>query len=157
MMKKDYRNSLRKFQAYDSLSSFSLNHMLRLGYLYSVTGNKEKGKDCFNEQIVISRENIRLNRWYANQFKEAYYDLAGLYFFTGDREEGFKYMEEFGKQPFVPSWLIEQMKTDPLFDGVRDTEEFKTIISRFEERIENEKSRVRQMLRDEGYWKEIGS
>lgn len=157
MMKKNYHKSLMAFHEYDSISSFSLNHMLRLGYLYQVTGDRQKAKDYFNEQIIVCSENIKLGRWYATQFKEAYYDLAGIYFFTGDKEEGFKYLNEFGNQVFVPYWMIEQMKTDPLFESVRNTEEFEAIISRFTEQGEKEQARVRQMLQDEGYWKEMSS
>ncbi len=151
MAKKNYKKSLQAFLTYDSLSSFSLNHMLRMGYLYWVNGYRERGRDYFNQQIILCRENIRLNRWYATQFREAYYDLAGIYFFTGDEESGFKSFIEFGKQPFIPYWMIEQIKSDPLFDSIRDTEEFKTIINRFMENADIEKSRVQQMLRNEGY------
>ncbi len=157
MMKKDYKKSLQAFETYDSLTSFRLNHMHRLAYLYWISGKKNKADDLFQEQILVCNANIKLNRWYATAFREAYYDLAGVYFFTGQRDQGFEYLREFADQKFIPPYMIDLMKVDPLFESVRNTTEFQSIISRFTDRAEREQSSVKQMLKDEGFMNDINS
>ncbi len=157
MMRKDYKKSLQAFETYDTLTAFRLNHMLRLAYLYSISGQKDKANDLFNEQIIVSKANIKLNRWYATIYKEAFYDLAGIYFFTGRKDMGFEYLRDFADQRFIPPDMIELMKVDPLFETVRNTDEFNSIIRRFTENADREKSKVKQMLKDEGYLSDINS
>jgi adenylate cyclase len=151
MMEKDYRKALNEFILYDSLTTFRQNHIHRLGYLFWVTGNKNRAVDCFNEQIIISNENIKLNRWYSTLFKEAYYDLAGTYIFMGEKEQGLNSLREFGNQKLVPAWTIELMKTDPLFESIRDSNEYQNILLRLSANLNTEKTRVLDMLKKEGF------
>ena len=156
MMKNDYKSALQSLETYDKLTSFRLDHMHRLGYLFWVMGDKNTAIDYFDEQIMVCNENIKLNRWYANRFREAYYDLAGIYFFTGDKDQGFKCLKEFGNQIFVPPWMIEIMKIDPLFESVREAGEFNFVLNSLAEKTELEKSRVLQMLEEEGFLENPG-
>ena len=150
MQENDFKKALNSFLAYDSLTAFRQNHMLRIGYLYWMAGNRIKAGDYFNEQIMICSESIRMNRWYATLFREAYYDLSGIYFFTGDYSLGIKYFNEFGNQDIVPCWMIELVKLDPLLKSMRSSPDYQSVLSRLSGNLEAERKKVVKMLEEEG-------
>jgi hypothetical protein len=50
----------------------------------------------------------------------AYYDLAGIYAFMGEKDKAYKNLEELKKIRVILWWWLTLIKSDPLFDSVKD-------------------------------------
>lgn len=125
------------------------HNMHRIGYVYSQIGNKEAAKYFFNEQMNYCNRSIELGRKYA-QMLYAYYDLAGIYAFRGERDKAYENLRIFNKKPIMSSWMVSLIKTDPLFDSIRDEPEFQQIVRDVEAKYQAEHERVKKWLEEQG-------
>ncbi|MBN1183858.1 MAG: hypothetical protein JXB49_16315, partial [Bacteroidales bacterium] len=89
----------------------------RVGYYYLMNGQPEKADEYFELQKKYCEESIELNRVYARD-ATAYYDLAGIYAFRGDKESAYNnlhlYIDKIGENEFHP--LVWYFKNDPFFE-----------------------------------------
>ena len=121
----------------------------RIGFVYSQNGNSEAAKYYFNKQINYCDRSIELGRQYA-QMLYAYYDLAGVYAFRGDRVKAYENLRIFRKKPMMSFWMISLIKTDPLFDKIRNEPEFQQISRDVEAKYQAEHERVKKCLEEQG-------
>jgi TolB-like protein/Tfp pilus assembly protein PilF len=128
----------------------SYNGTHRVGYVLWKTGNRGKASHYFELQMKYCNELIRTNHvWAQNYF--AYYDRAGINAFRGDKEEAFKDLRIFNQIVQVPLWMVTLIKTDPLFENLREEPEFKQIVKDVESKYESEHKRIGRSLREMGY------
>jgi hypothetical protein len=80
----------------------------------------------------------------------AYYDLAGVYAFKGEREKAYKNLRIFNHKPIMSSWMVSLIKTDPLFNSIRNEPEFQQIVRDVEAKYQAEHERVRKWLKEQG-------
>jgi TolB-like protein/AraC-like DNA-binding protein len=114
----------------------------KIGYVFYQYGKKYESELYFyylNTDIIKS---IQLNRYLP--FK--YYDMAGSYAFFGKKEEAYRYLDEFAKRKFFPIRIVNFIKRDPLFDSLREEEEFKAIVKNVEAKYLKEHERVKVWL-----------
>jgi TolB-like protein len=121
----------------------------RIGYIYSQNGNREAANYYFNKQINLCDRSIELGRQYAHMFY-AYYDLAGVYAFRGDKVKAYENLRIFKKKPIMSFWMISLIKTDPLFSRIRNEPEFQQIARDVEAKYQAEHERVRKWLEETG-------
>ena len=121
----------------------------RIGYVYWQNGNREAAKYYFNKQIKYCNRSIELGRQYA-QMLYAYYDIAGVYAFRGDRVKAYENLRIFKKKPMMSFWMISLIKTDPLFKSIRNEPEFQQIVRDIEAKYQAEHERVRKWLEEQG-------
>jgi len=62
----------------------------------------------------------------------AYYDLACIYAFKGDREKALKNLTIFSKSSKCELWMLTDIKNDPFFETIRNEPEFRQIVSDIE-------------------------
>jgi len=106
----------------------------RYGQALVAMGKKEEGIQLMNDQLELN-ENLLVN------FQSGYtifYDNAGIYSFLGKKKLAYKYLRKFDKSGRW-QYRVYFIQLDPLFDNIRDDEEFKTIINK--ELEENRKIR----------------
>ena len=128
--------------------SINLNNQHRIGYLYYKLGNKEKAMEYMNRQKENCEASLRLGREYSQSFR-AQYDLAGVYSFFGDKKNTYYNLELVRDKIIPPFWLMVLIKSDPLFENIREEEHFKQIIETMKNKMNSEREKVLQLTTDE--------
>ena len=127
----------------------ALNFAQRIGFAYWINGFKERAQYYFDKQLNNCLESIRLQRPYALQ-KWAYYDLAGVYAFLGEKEQAYEALEEYNtkksESAIIPIW----METDPLFDSIREEERFQQIYREIRAKYQREHDKLKAWMEEEG-------
>ncbi len=126
----------------------SLNRgMHRIGYAYWINGFKEEAEYYFNEQINYCNRMNELGRIWAQQLYP-YYDLAGIYAFRGEKDKAYKNLRIFNQRQRMALGIVYYFNNDPLFDSIRDEEEFQQIVRDVEAKYQAERERVRKWLEE---------
>jgi len=120
----------------------------RIGYLYWKLGDKKKAHEYFKRAVEHAQTGIQKNQLYA-QWKFAYFDLAGVSAFLGEREKAYQYLDEVNKRKVVPFWMITLMKDDPLLESINQDDHFKKILREMENRSLAERDKVAKWLEKE--------
>jgi TolB-like protein len=151
MMLGHYKESLKYFKKYierlKTLGELESGNMHRIGYVYWQNGYKKESEYYFNECKRIHEESIKKGRQYGSG---AYYDLAGVYAFMGEKEKAYENLKEWASSPVLPFWWIELFKEDPLFDSIRNEPEFQQIQKDVEAKYQAEHERVGKWLEEQG-------
>jgi len=126
-----------------------LDDMHRIGYAYWKNGYKKEGVYYFNKQMELCNDLIKSDRPYAQQLW-AYYELAGVYAFRGDKDRAYENLKIFNQKQRMPFWMVEIIKNDPLFDSLRDEQEFQQIVRDVEAKYQAEHERIRKWLEEQG-------
>jgi tetratricopeptide (TPR) repeat protein len=147
-----YEESLKYYKKYyerlKAKGEFYTGFMHRIGYDYWQIGNKEEAEYYFNGQIKYCNKSIELKR--SSYGLYAYYDLAGVYAFKGERDKAYKNLRIFNQIQRIPLWMSMLIKTDPLFNSIRNEPEFQQIVRDIEAKYQAEHERVRKWLEDQG-------
>lgn len=153
-----YQESLKYYKKWleklKTKGGFDYDIMHRIGYAYWQNGCKEKAEYYYNEQIKYCNSIIELKRsWGQGPF--AYYDLAAVYALKGDKDKAYKNLRIFNQIQRTTLWIpmiwIEMlMKTDPLFNSIRNEPEFQQITRDIDAKYQAEHERVRKWLEEQG-------
>ena len=113
-------------------------------------GKKSEADYYFNQQIRYSEESIELYRKYSRQ-GGAYYELAGVYAFLGNKKKAYEYLDALNKMNIIPylKWGI-LIRHDPLFESLRGDIKFLQITGELEKKYFSEHERVRKWLEEQG-------
>jgi TolB-like protein/Tfp pilus assembly protein PilF len=126
-----------------------INEMASIGYVYLQNGYKAEAENYFNEQIKNCNCVIELKRGWGQKLYE-YYDLASAYAPIGDKDKAFKNLRILNQIQRVPLWMVTCMKTDPLFNSIRNEPEFQQIAKDVEAKYQAEHEKVRKWLEENG-------
>lgn len=147
--KEAYDLAVKDVENFKKSGSLNLVRSHRVGYAFWQVGKKKEAEFYFNQQIKYSEGSIEHNRLTA-QRKSAHYDLAGTYAFLGDRQNAYKYLDEFAKRNTFPLWMVTFLKHDLLFSSLRHEERFRNIVQRVEAKYQAEHDRVKGWLEEQG-------
>jgi hypothetical protein len=78
----------------------------------------------------------------------AYYDLAGVHAFRGERLKAYENLKIFNQIDKVTFWMVSLIKHDELFDSIREESEFQLIVADLEAKYQSEHERVRKWLEE---------
>jgi len=126
-----------------------LGYSHRIGYAFDKIGKDKEAKFYYNQQIKYGEDCINLDRETALN-KTAHYDLAGVYAYLGDKTKAYQYLDEVDQLNIFPSWWISYAKNDPLFDNIRNEEQFQQILRNMEAKYQAEHERVKKWLEEQG-------
>jgi TolB-like protein len=147
-----YKESLKYYKKYyerlKTNREFNSGTMHRIGYVYWQNGYKKEAEYFFNEQIKYCNSIIQLKRSWGNFY--ACYDLAGVYAFRGEKDKAYENLRIFNQIQHVPLWMTNLIKTDPLFNSIRNEPEFQQIGKDIEAKYQAEHERVRKWLETQG-------
>jgi TolB-like protein/AraC-like DNA-binding protein len=130
----------------DTRGEINYNNMHRIGYAYLKNGYKKEADFYFNKQLYYCNVIIKSDRSPKNY---AYYDRAGVFAIKGDREKAFEDLKMFNKSKTEGLWMVNLIKSDPLFDSIRNEPEFQQIIRDVEAKYQAEHERIRKWLKDQ--------
>jgi len=122
----------------------------RFGFIFSQNGLNEEADTWFTKAKAVCEEAIRNKAYYAEPALYAYYDLAGINAFKGDKKKAYENLRIFQKIPVFPRWWLTLIKYDPLFNSIRSDDEFQTILLDLEAKYQAEHERVRKWLEEQG-------
>ena len=149
------KESLKYYKKYlDRLKEqriIRVNTMDRVAYIYLKNGLRDSADYYFNKQIRYCNDAIRLGRQYGISW--AYYDLAGVYAFKGNKIKAYENLRNFNKKQRMPIWFVDYFKTDPLFESIRNEPEFQEIARDVEAKYQAEHERVKKWLEEQGMLK----
>jgi TolB-like protein len=149
----NYEESLKylnkHLQNLEELGETDIGGMYLFGYIYWENGYKEKAEYFFNETIKNSTKQINLGRRYT-QTSWVYYDLAGVYAFQGETNKALENLRVFNQKRCMDIEWVMGLKTDPLFDSIRNEPEFQKIAKEVEAKYQAEHERVRKWLEEQG-------
>jgi tetratricopeptide (TPR) repeat protein len=145
-----YEESLKYYKKYyerlKTNGGLNTGAMHRIGYAYWQNGYKKEAEYYFNGEIKYCNRMIELKRLGYGLY--AYYDLAGVYAFRGENEKAYKNLGLFNQAQHIPSWMAMLIKTDPLFNSIRNEPEFQQITKDIEAKYQAEYERVRKWLEE---------
>ena len=121
----------------------------RIAYAFWMSGDKKEAEYYFNLQKKIGLESIEKGREIASRMV-AYYDLAAVYTFEGDKENAYKYLEELYNKKVFASWWVNFINNDPLFDNIRNEPRFQAVVKHIENGYQAEHERVGKWLEEQG-------
>ena len=137
------------YEKSDSLSEVVLTGMHRLGLAYWENGYKKEGEYFFDKQIYYCNRMNEMGRVLGDPFR-TFYDLAAVYAFRGQKEKAYENLRIFNKRQMTTFWWVSHIKTDPLFNGMRNEPEFQQIVKDVEAKYQAEHERVRKWLEEQG-------
>jgi hypothetical protein len=123
----------------------------RIGYCYWENGLKKEGEYYLKLQIKHCEDAIKLNRQYA-QFGPAYFDLAAIYAFIGEKEKAYENLILYNKrigdyENFIMLWYF---KNDPLLESIRNESRFQSILHELELKEERTHEEIRKLKEEQG-------
>ena len=122
---------------------FNMAH--RLGYIYWQNGYINKAEYYFNEEIKYCKKTIELAREYSRTYN-AYYDLAGVYAFRGDKKKALEYLRAYNQVRTTYQWMVMLIQTDPLLNSIRNEPEYRQIVRDIEAKYQAEHEKVGEWL-----------
>jgi tetratricopeptide (TPR) repeat protein len=146
---KYFKKQLKRLEVlgYSDTSLTVLTNLNRIGYVYWQIGYKEKAEYYFAEQI---NKYNRINELGRGGWKQAYsyYHLAGTYAFKGERDKAYENLRTFNQRQSMPFHMPTLIKIDPLFENIRDDQEFQQIVRDIEAKYQAEHERVKKWLEE---------
>jgi TolB-like protein len=124
-----------------------------IGFVCWQNGHKKEAEYWFNEQKKLSLESIKLGRSYTTSVifgSNGYYDLAGVYAFTGEKEKAYEILRTIERFPVFPLTIVDDIKKyNPLFNGIRNEPEFQRIVKTIESKYQAEHERVKKWMEEQ--------
>jgi TolB-like protein/Tfp pilus assembly protein PilF len=153
MFLRQHKEALKYFEKWlersKTLSDIYLFGMHRVGWAYLKNGCKEKAEYYFNEQINYCNRVNKMGRVRGDPLRTAY-DLAGAYAILGEKEKAYENLRIYNQDSIQATFGVNMIKTDPLFDSIRDEPEFQQIVRDQEAKYQAEHERVRKWLEEQG-------
>jgi TolB-like protein len=137
------KESLEYFKEYIKLNPDSKNPMI--AYAYWQNGLKKEADLDFNE-LLEHYKNLVVNNVRFEDINMAYYYLACIYAFKGDKETAFKYLKIFSQNKYCENWMISHLKNDRLLSSIRNEPEYSQIETEMETNYEAVHERVGKWL-----------
>ena len=128
------------FKQIEILGGTSFNNMHRIGYAYWKAGHFEEADYYFNQQIETCMGLIELDRP-KTQNANAYYDLAGVYTFRGEKDKAYENLEIINQKESMYSGIVMMIKNVPLFNSISDELKFQQIVRDVEAKYQAEHER----------------
>lgn len=151
MLVHDYNNAIDTWSEISEFLSgyedqyYVIAYKHRLAYVLWQTGQREKASVLFEEFIQKNLEDIE-NKIEKDILGQPY-DLAACYAFIGDEKEAMKWVQIAAKG-FFPTGMVAR---DPMFDNIRENENFQKIILQKKKEEEENKPRfdlIQEKLRE---------
>jgi TolB-like protein/AraC-like DNA-binding protein len=148
-LKGDYAKALDALRIYDQkvrLHGGPYPHVFENGgFTYLKNGMKEKADYHFKGSIKRAEDEIKLNSTDARTF-ESHFRLALIYAVLNDKQKSIQYLEMIKNTPSVPLNFVNDLKTNPMFDYVRNEPEFQKITSELEKKYLEEHEKIKKLL-----------
>ena len=141
-----YKESLKYFKEYNAIiQDFNPN----VAYAYWQDGQKKEADRYFNAHQEFCQKVINTD-YSSGQTSWAFYDLARIYSFKGDKGNAIKNLKLYSKNKNCELWMLTRIKNDPLLNNIRNEPEFSQIVNSMETNYDSVHNRVKKWLEEEG-------
>jgi tetratricopeptide (TPR) repeat protein len=120
------------------------------GYTYLKDGIKEKADYHFEGSIKKAEEEIELNTANARSYN-SHFNLATIYAILNDKQKSLQYLGMIKESRSIPLNFIDELKTNPMFDKVRNEPEFQKIARELEKKYLEEHEKIKKLLKKHGF------
>jgi eukaryotic-like serine/threonine-protein kinase len=114
---------------------------IELGYIYWKAGRKDEARELF--QTNLDRLQKRLEQ--GDENNETKLDMAAIYAVQGDKEEALRWLEKAADAGWNDYNYASRY---PLFENIRDDEQFKRIMGNLKARVAEMRRRIEQLERN---------
>jgi TolB-like protein len=142
-----YKKYLQRLEASGQLRAGGYH---RIGYVYRVNGFEKEADEMIEKQLKICEESMERKDYATASMFSTYYDMAGVYALKGDKEKAYDYIRLWSKSRVCPLWWVILIKHDPIFESLRNDDEFNQIVKNFEAKYQAEHERVRKWMEEQG-------
>jgi tetratricopeptide (TPR) repeat protein len=112
-----------------------------LAYVYLKMGNARKANDLLNESLNRNLEELRGG----SESPGVLYDLAAVHAVRGNKAEAYKWLQK----AIDGGWIDYRIgRIDPLFENLRDDEDFKEMMDQVRVKVDEMRKRVEQTERE---------
>jgi AraC-like DNA-binding protein/TolB-like protein len=115
------------------------------GYTYLKNGMKEKADFHFKGSIKRAEDEIKLNSANARTYN-SHFNLALIYAILNDKQKSIQYLGMIKKSPSITLNFVNDLKTNPMFDNVRNEPEFQKIARELEKKYYEEHEKIKKLL-----------
>jgi tetratricopeptide (TPR) repeat protein len=115
------------------------------GYTYLKNGMKEKADYHFKGSIKRAEDEIKLNSYNARRYN-SHFNLALIYAILNDKQKSLQYLGMIKQSRSVTLNFINDLKTNPMFDNVRNEPEFQKIARELEKKYLEEHEKIKKLL-----------
>ena len=122
----------------------------RIGYTYFKNGYNKEADFWFDEQKKYCEESINNKRFSGQISLTAYYDLACVYAFRGEKQKAYENLRVLGQLKVFPKWWLDLIKRDPLLENLRGEPDFERIVNDLQIKYQAEHERVGKWLKEQG-------
>ncbi len=151
--KKDYSKALDTLRKYEEKvlllrGSIPPNYYV-FGYTYLKNGMKEKAGYHFKGSIKSAEDEIKLNSADTRTY-DSHFNLALIYAILNDKQKSLQYLGMIKESRSVSLKFINNLKTNPMFDNVRNEPEFQKITRELEKKYLEEHEKIKKLLISRG-------
>jgi TolB-like protein len=140
-----YKESLKYFKEYNALVE---DHNPKVAYAYWQNGMKKEAERYLNHRLEFCQNILKTN--HSNvQIYWAYYDLAAIYGFKGDKGNAIKNLKLFSQNKNVEIWMLTHIRNDPMLNNIRNEPEFSQILNEMETNYKAVHERVGKWLEEQ--------
>ena len=141
-----YKESLKYFKEYTMIIQ-DFNQYV--AYSYWQNGLRNEANQYFNEHSEFCQNILKTSRPLA-QTSWAYYDLACIYAFRGNKQSALKYLKLYSQNKNCELWMLTHIKRDPLLNSIRNDPEFSLILTEMETNYKVVHEKVGKWLEEHG-------
>jgi tetratricopeptide (TPR) repeat protein len=145
----DYNNALKAIAKLENALKKTGDSLRLTNYIIGITflknGMQDKADVFFSEAIKRMEEEINYNDWNAKGYI-THFNLARIYSVLNDRQKAIYYLGEMKKANYTFELIIHDLKTNPMFDNVRQEPEFQQITRELEKKYLEEHEKIKKLL-----------
>jgi tetratricopeptide (TPR) repeat protein len=138
------KESLKYYREYTAMVQ---NFDAKFAYACLQNGFSQEAEKYFNEQFVFCQNLLKSNRP-LSQVAWAYYELASIYSYRGDKENALKNLKLLAGSINCELWLLTDLRNDPMFNNIRNDPEFNQIFSEMERKYKDIHENVSKWIED---------
>ena len=144
---RDYEESYKYYKKFmQTKDVYQLNiisaEYIKIGAVYSELGLSEESEELYNAFLNYSKKDKTI---YKN------FNLASYYSYIGEIEKAMGYLNLFLQEDNYFYWILFKLKTNPLFDNIRELDEFKEIQRKIETKFWNNHKKIEASLKEKGF------
>jgi TolB-like protein len=140
-----YKESLKYFKEYTALVE---DHNPKVAYAYWQNGMKKEAEQYLNQRLEFCQNILKTNHSTV-QIYWAYYDLAAIYGFKGDKGNAIKNLKLFSQNKNCEIWMLTHIRNDPMLKSIREEPEYALILNEMESNYKTVHDRVGKWLEEQ--------